>query len=363
MPKIHDNRMGWIRNIDVLRNEETESYYAEYELASEVYIQGLLDYMNGMILCGPMTIEKDQRGLYKYLMKIKFAHPEAIYDYKKATAKGYLFKEGIAGELIALISLYFQCGLYLLAAFSGELNPEGLKIKLEYDPLYKPCFPNFDPTKFPDGKRDFGVGLPEFLESISKIPEEYHQQLILASHHYSLALREFGIDEEMVFIRLVSSVEALTKWVLLNKTEDLFSGKDFHEIIKSDSLSDEETLELRKIFEVRKSKLKFKRFINYYSKGFFKGGNYKAPHTRIKKKDLNRTMDAIYDSRSDYLHRGETMYLSRPVRGGQTWDTDPTVGMIIDKRRFPRNKKLPYGAFFQRLVRHCILGFIKEISC
>ena len=93
------------------------------------------------------------------------------------------------------------------------------------------------------------MGLPEFLESISKIPEEYHQQLILASHHYSLALREFGIDEEMVFIRLVSSVEALTKWVLLNKTEDLFSGKDFHEIIKSDSLSDEETLELRKIFE------------------------------------------------------------------------------------------------------------------
>jgi hypothetical protein len=66
----------------------------------------------------------------------------------------------------------------------------------------------------------------------------------------------------------------------------------------------------------------------------------------------------IYDGRSGYLHRGEVLYLSRPIRGGQKWDTGPTVGMIMGNRRFPARMKLPYSSWFQSLVRHCIMQFI-----
>ena len=45
MIRQNDNRMGWIRNIDILNKGGTQSYHAEYEIASEVYIPGLLDYM------------------------------------------------------------------------------------------------------------------------------------------------------------------------------------------------------------------------------------------------------------------------------------------------------------------------------
>ena len=121
--------------------------------------------------------------------------------------------------------------------------------------------------------------------------------------------------------------------------------------------------DIANLFENRKSKLKFKRFVEQHSKGFFKGGNYKAPHTRIKKKDLSKTLSAIYDSRSGYLHTGETMYLSQPMHGVEKWDTDPSFGMIIDNRKFPAGKKLPYGSFFQKLVRHCLLEFVKDTSC
>lgn len=354
--------MGWIRNIDQLKKSETNSYYAEYEIASEVYIPGILNYMNEKILCGPMTFNKDESGLFKYSLKIKFANLSGNIDYTKATAKGYLFKEGIPSELLSLFSLYFQTRFYLFAAFSGELKPTSLKMKMEYDPIYKPCMPSFDPTKYPDGKRHFALGLDSFLNKVSCIPENYHQELILAFYHYSMALKEFGVNEEMVFIRLVSAIEALSKWSQLKKDDDLFGGKKFKEIVKSDLLSKEMSAELEKLFAVRKSKLKFKRFIEKYSTGFFKGGNYKAPHTRIKKKDLSKTLNAIYDSRSEYLHRGETMYLSQVMRGGHKWDIDPTFGMIIDKRKFKARKKLPYGAFFQRLVRHCLIKFIEEIS-
>ncbi len=83
---------------------------------------------------------------------------------------------------------------------------------------------------------------------------------------------------------------------------------------------------------------------------------------RIKKADLPKALNAIYDGRSGYLHRGEVLYLSRPMKGGQKWDTDPTVGMIMGNRRFSADMKLPYGSWFQRLVRHCIMQFMTEIS-
>jgi hypothetical protein len=54
------------------------------------------------------------------------------------------------------------------------------------------------------------------------------------------------------------------------------------------------------------------------------------------------------------------MYLSTPMHSGYKWDTDPTVGMIIDNRKISVAKKMPYTYFFEGLVRHCLLNFIKE---
>jgi len=361
MNQSNDNRMGWIRNIEKLQNNNIRTWYAEYEIASETYIPGILNYKNSSILCGLMTFDKNKSGLYKYMLKIKFAETNPNYSNKKSQ-KGYFFKNGIHGELIALFSLFFQSRFFLLSACSSELTPTSLKYKVEYNPVCRSCRPYFDPTNYIGFQRNFAIGLPEFLTQITRIDVKNHQQIILACYHYARALMEFGIDEEMVFIRLVSAIEAIYKCLILQKSDDIFYGKDFEDIIKSDVLSKEEKTELKNIFDVRKSKLKFKRFIEHYSKGFFKGGNFKSPHTRFKKNELPKVLDTIYDSRSGYLHNGETMYLSKPMKGGFKWDTDPTSGMIIDNRNFPRRKKLPYGSFFQRLVRHCLLEFIKDVS-
>lgn len=361
MKKLLDNRMGWIRNLEKLL-KKTSSEYTEYEIASESYIPGILDYENGAILCSLMTFNKDSKGLFKYLLKIKYPLNDEGFQVSEANKNGYLFKEGIPGELISILSFFFQCRFFFMAAYSGDLTSTGIKIKKEYSPQVKLCRPYFDPDFFPGGKRNLSIGLAEFLDRLSRIDATYHQQLILGFYNYARGLREFGIDEEMVFIRLVSAIEAFTKWVKLKRDDDLVSGIEFDDIMRGEVLSESEKNELNNIFNVRKAKTKFKKFIESYSKGFFTGGNLKAAHTRIKKADLPNALNAIYDSRSGYLHRGETMYLSQPMRGGQKWDTDPTVGMIIDNRQFSGNTKLPYGSFFQRLVRHCIMQFVLEIS-
>ena len=357
-----DNRMGWCRNIDRLKDNDSSGYVVEYELASDSYIPGVFDYQNGKILCGLLTLNINSSGLYKYLLKIKFAPHDGFTPKFTATKRGYAFHGGIAGELISIFSLYYQCRFFLLSSYFGDLTSTRIKIKTEFATTFRPCRPYFDPSFYPGGNRNFAVGISEFLDELYRVDVRYHQKLVLACFHYARALKEFGIDDEMVFIRLVYAVEAVSGFTKLDKRDDLFDGKEFEEIVRTDRLSLAATDELRRLFHNRRAQQRFKRFIEKYSKGFFKVGNFKAPHTRVKKADLSKTLDAIYSSRSDYLHNGEAMFLSLPMRGGDKWDTDPAFEMIIDNRRFPKKKKLPYSSFFQRLVRYCLLAFIKEIS-
>ncbi|MBN1293813.1 MAG: hypothetical protein JXB48_18365 [Candidatus Latescibacteria bacterium] len=365
MTQSNDNRMGWIRNIKKLQNKKFKNWDVEYEIASETYIPGILNFKNSSILCGLATFDRNKIGLYKYILKIKFAESSVPNFSVKKFSKGYFFKDGIPGELVALFSLFFQSRFFLLSAFWGDLTSTGLKQKVEYNPLYRTCQPYFDPQNCTNKNRNFAVGLPEFLEQITHIDTKYQQNIILACYHYARALQEFGIDEEMVFIRLVSAIEAINNCNQCRELiarDDILYGKEFEDIIKPEVLSNDEEQQLKKIFDLRKSKLRFNRFIEHYSKGFFRGGNYKSKHTRIKKSDLPKVLSNIYDSRSSYLHSGETMYLSRPIKGGNKFHTDSFTDMISDNRKFSGNKKLPYGSFFQSLVRHCILEFIKDVS-
>lgn len=358
--KSNDNRMLWILNIEKLMKKDLESYYIEYEIASECYIPGLFNYQNGMILCGPFTMKKDRNGLYHYALKIKFSSSEELYDHEKARRKGYLFKEGILGEIISLVSIFFQCRFYLIASYSGELTDKSIKVKQEYDINYSPFNPEIHPSIFSNKEQNIAKELSEFLDSIISLNPELHQKFILACYYYSRSLKEVGKDHEMAFIRLVSSIEALSKDFNLKRNDDLLAGKVFGDIIINGVLDEKEKDELEKTFENRKSRKKYIRFIEKYSQGFFKGGNYKAKHTRIYKKDLEKTIDAIYNARSKYLHAGEPMYLSPQIKGKYNWDTDPSLVMVMDRRRIPKSQKLPYAHWFEKLVRHCLLNYLSE---
>src|ERR1700687_6278972 len=54
--------------------------------------------------------------------------------------------------------------------------------------------------------------------------------------------------------------------------------------------------------------------------------------------------------------------ISQLIKGGEKWDTDPTLGMIVDNRSFTASQKLPYTFFFEGLVRQCLLNYLKGNS-
>jgi len=364
----NDNRMAWVRNLARLSKSSRGSYNTEFEIASECRIVGILNYNKGKIVCSLFSMEKDEKGLYHYLVRIKYPKYSGSYN-EKADKKGYYFKGGEIGELLALFSLYFQCRFYLVATYQGEQTLQQLKTKFENNFLYKKVASSIiHPKIFPEKAKTFAKELSAFLDSVKKLNKTKHQSFILACYHYARALKEVGIDSEMVFIRLVSSIETLSKEYKLGKMDNPLNGEKFHYLFNRNSLSIEQLQQIKEILnvskrdviQVEKSKRKFVRFIQDLSKGALKGGNWKAKHVKITRENLPKVLTAIYDARSNYLHNGEPMYLSQFMYGATKWDTDPSLGMIIDNREFPASKKLPYTYWFENVVRSCLLNYLSN---
>ncbi len=128
MPRDNDNRMGWIRNLETLGGGSPQ-YTVEYELGSECRISGLLDYGNGQIICAPMSTEESREGLWIYNLILHYSLGPRDHN-RRADEKGYYFKDGILGELLALMSLFFRCRLYFISSSLLPGNPSlGMTIK------------------------------------------------------------------------------------------------------------------------------------------------------------------------------------------------------------------------------------------
>jgi len=359
MGSKNNNKMEWIRILE--DQTEQENYEMEYEIMSECLITGLFNCNKGKILAGLHTMNKSEDGLYSYLLKVTHSGPKKFDEYaKNATKKGYYFKGGIPGELMVLFSIFFRCRFYLSATIHGKLSKNELRIRTPQKFTRITCNPMEHRPIFSSDKRSFSIDLKEFLDKVKNLPIKYHQQFILAGYHYLLALREVGINTEMVFIRLVSSIEALSKSYELKSKDDPLQDKKFTKLIESLNVDESEKEAIKNIYNTRGAAKKFVKFIEEYSKGYIKGGYYRSKLTRIEKSNLSKTLITIYDARSNYLHNGEPMYLSIPMHGDDKWDTDPSLGKIIDNRKYTAKQKMPYACWFEGLVRHCLINFVND---
>jgi hypothetical protein len=360
MPNDNDSRMGWIRNLETLARD-SEQFTVEYELGSECRIPGLLDYPDGRIVCALMGTKESRGGMWLYNLILHV--PRGRHGHNLRAGNGYYFRDGRLGELLALMSLFFRCRFYLISSRHLPGNPRmGLTIKTEHPFVRVKCNPAIHPPLFESPNKNLAVDFKEFLDTVKTLDRRLHQDFILACHHYARAVREVGVDPEMVFIRLVSAIEVLSKNETLNRKDDTLEEQEIARIIANSNLSPEQRKELKTAFDVRKSRKKFTRFIEQHSGGYFKGGNFKAKRLKIKRAGLGKVLRIIYDARSKYLHAGEPMFLSTPFKGGEKWDTDPILGIWVDSRRFDAVQKLPYAHFFEGLVRHCLLNYLKANS-
>ena len=246
-------------------------------MGSDCHIPGLLDYGNQKIICGPLTTEKSKNGLYLYSLSFKYPFGPKQLN-MQADEKGYVFKDGLVGELISLMSLCFRCRFYLMSSRMLSEDPAcGMQIKREYSFLYETCNPAIHPPIFRNANKNFATDFAEFLNSAKQLKMDLHQEFIVASYRYFRALREIGIDSEMVFVRLVSAIEAVSQHTPLKDKIDVDEAKKIKQLIKTSPLSSGVQQELFKAFSVRGSKKRFVRFIQRHCAGFFEGRQLRRP--------------------------------------------------------------------------------------
>lgn len=368
MKKQNDNRMLWIRNVESIK-ESDHPCFVEHEFASEVYIPGVLNYENEKILCSLHTLEPDQKGLYHYLIRIRFSPSAGFTVNRAANKKGYYFKGGVFGELMSLFSLHFQCRFYHIASYEGEMTKTGLKVKTEYDFSHRRIKKAGDEKIYPEifdskKERNFAeAGLTELLNSVRNSDEKKHQGIALASYSYLRGLREIMLDEEMSFIRMVAAIETLSKNHKLKDPKNPLAHLDepIKEMLnkaKPKSVKDELKLIFAEIAKHQELAQKFVEFITQNSKEFVKKEKDLNSY-KITSENLEKWLRNIYKGRSSYLHEAEPMHLSRIVRGFEDTDVDLSHYTTIDNRQYTSSNKLPRIRWFGNIVRACLLNYIK----
>ncbi len=357
-----DNRMQWILRLEELEQAgESPVYFTEYEICSEVRIPGVFTYGNGMFECS-LYQEADDNNLHTYILKIKHVEKVFEYDESKYSKDGYYFKEGLVGEIIALFSLYFQARFYLKAIVTGVMTPNSLRKRMEKKFLYKnnnddlTCL-NLEMFSNQDRNWSKDNGLSNFLDLISKVDQKYHQSLIRAVHWYSVAIKEVGVDHELFFIKMVSSIEALLD---ISKAESDDLEKKLMRFKDRELFSPDEWSQVKKWLQNRRIRKRFTDFLEKYSNGFSGEIPKEASHCFIPKNKVSAYAKRIYDARSAYLHTGKPMFLSMDMRGDDTkkWDLDPAMGMSVDRIKISETEKLPRTRWFERIVNYSLKSFI-----
>jgi hypothetical protein len=154
---------------------------------------------------------------------------------------------------------------------------------LQYPFVRVKCNPGIHPPLFQTPNKNLATGFKKFLDTLRTLDHKLHQDFIIKCHHYARAVKEVGVDAEMVFIRLVSAIETLSTNRPLDHKDDKLEKQGVTDLIEQSTLPKELKNELKTVFDVRKSGKRFVRFIEKHSNGFFKGGNFKAKQLKIKR--------------------------------------------------------------------------------
>jgi hypothetical protein len=114
-----------------------------------------------------MSTEESRDGLWLYNLILHY--PFGPHNHNlKADEKGYYFKDGILGELLALMSVFFRCRFYFISSQLLPGNPRlGMTIKREYPFIRVRCNQGIHPPLFENPHKNLAVGFKEFLRRAS----------------------------------------------------------------------------------------------------------------------------------------------------------------------------------------------------
>lgn len=342
-------------NIDNF-NDSASEFYLEEVLEYEIYIDAPV---RGRFEYGPYTfsvweIGPDIPGKEKRLcLKITVRVPkELLGDEHSQLDVKFVFGEKISIQLIALASLFLR----------RRFKYGGI-VRMGNNPIML--------TGFRDGLIDKDLldgesrlnDLSEYFDQVKCLDEVLQGDFLQAAMLYSQAIQDIETQPTLAWLTLVSSIEVLSQNFDVGDVDLSEIDKGLARAVrKIEDQSLREEISNRIIKRMTSIRRRFVKFVlAYLDESFWEYA--KRPNKeqwgemfRIDPGSLEAYLGNIYKQRSRALHDGEPF----PIMSV----TGPPIEYAeIPSGADPNQESLPHLQFFERLVRHVLINYLKRHSC
>jgi hypothetical protein len=345
-----NKQIHFIRNIEELEKNRDESIIYEYEVIADANIIGHLEYGPYVFSMWEFSAknEGEKRKLNLQIKVKKFNSDDLKLD--QAERNGFYHGGGIAEEIIYLSSLFLRRRIILGPVTRIDDRPSLFNIGNKV--IDKPLI---------TGESNLG-NLYKWLDLVKKLKPEYDQRFILASKLYHQSLQLIEEQPDLAYLNLVSSIEVLCQETDIGTVSLYDLDHKLADLIYSLDNDLKERIEKSILKREKFIKRKFVQFIlDHIEDNFWKDNDkLESEYGAVKREDLKDYLERIYDQRSKTLHSGEPFppnIFGAPL---QNAEIDFTLGMFIGDKKWLPKDYIPYPHFFERLVNHVIISFLRR---
>lgn len=345
------NRMLFLQNMDALKildEEQKNKMTIEYEVTTDSTIVGEFEYGPYYFTIWEFLPVRHEGQHRKLCLRIT----EKTYDIGDFHFNGedWLYHGGgVAEELISLSSLFLRRRLIL-----------GPKVRWDDKPRLFKDLPGWIDKPVVKGESNLSE-IPSLLHLVGNLDISYHQRFILATRLYHQALLLIENQPDLAYLNLISAVETMSNDYQIDGVQLSEINEKLDNLINK--VEDERLQKQLKQTILKKEKFIRRRFMKFTldntTDDFWKDET-RPKIGKIEKDDLPKLLKKIYDQRSDTLHGGKpfpSYIFHSPLKEGEI----PFAKSIpVGSRKWDEDEYIPYPHFFERLVNHVLIIFLKR---
>lgn len=343
-----DQKMLFIKNIDDLENENPDFNTTEYEVLTDSFTVGQLTFGPYFFTIWEFGMKREGEKR-KLCLRIKEINQFSNDIVNVTNKNGFYHGGGIAEELVALSSLALH-GRYILGPIVRENDMPR---------MYSTNSGRID-NSLVIGRKNLGE-LSQFFELVKGLNVEYHLKFILAVRLYHQALLVIENQPDIAYLNFVSAIETLCQddsieEVTLSQIDERLSS--LVESIEDDTLRNKISKAIIK--KERFLNRKFVSFIMKYTDESFWERPDRPEHGRIDPQYFENILKRIYGERSKYLHTGEPF--QKTIFFPPSLNEEMPLGLatMVRGKRWEIKDYIPHPHFFEKLVNHVLVNFLKR---
>jgi len=203
--------------------------------------------------------------------------------------------------------------------------------------------------------------LPDWFQKVEGLRSALHQPFILSVKLYQQALALIEDSPDIAYLNLVSAIEVLSGEFDVGPVT--LADRDSKLALLVARIPDED---LRRDIERRSLELerfigrRFVRFILDHVEEDFWDHADRPEMGRVESDNLPKLLKRVYAFRSKALHSGEpfpAFVLRPPLMGAEI---PFGFSFAQGERQWDEKDYIPYAHFFERLIQHVLLNFLKR---